>query len=79
MIVTKAPSEPWIVVKRTLTGMLNEQSHSHDIRRGKSKLLYALDRIQPSSKLGEIAKVRGSTTRQGANLLTELSVSTYLE
>jgi cellulose synthase (UDP-forming) len=30
MIVTKAPSEPWIVVKRTLTGMLNEKSHPHD-------------------------------------------------
>lgn len=30
MIVTKAPSEPWSVVKRTLTGMLAETSVPHD-------------------------------------------------
>jgi hypothetical protein len=27
MVVTKAPSEPWIVVEKTLTGMLNQVSH----------------------------------------------------
>ena len=30
MIVTKAPSEPWSVVRNTLTGVLNENSFPHD-------------------------------------------------